>query len=80
MFGTGWSFASHDAHLTVSEFLENILSLVRRLKIVEQEKKKMGKKILTESIECRLLPVHSHRSSFLYESVLGSIRRMTTFP
>lgn len=39
----------------------------------------MGKKILTESIECRLLPVHSHRSSFLYESVLGSIRRMTTF-
>lgn len=45
MSGTGWSFASHNAHLTVSEFLKNILCLVCRLRVraeqVEKEKRQI---------------------------------------
>lgn len=81
MSGTGWSFALHNAHLTVSEFWRTFRVMCVGWGFVQKKKEEGGKKKhrrIASNVVCYLSAATSLHL-FRYEFVQGSIRRTPTF-
>lgn len=82
MSGTGWSFALHNAHLTVLEFWRTFRVMCVGWGFVQKKKRRRGREKKHRQIASNVVCYLSTATSlhlFRYEFVRGSIRRTPTF-